>query len=297
MKRILQTLLEMATYLLAVGTVAIICGQLLKLLLGSSEDQPLLTRFLASGLIILFSVALVHLVMRRRGWTVYSNSGWHHGMANLRALGVGALAGFAMIAVTLAMLLLSRAGHFTSADGNTADYFRMFFPIFISISLLAIAEEVIFRGHILAKLTSLTGAAWANIVLSILFTAAHLGNEGSSILILFNIFLGSMVIGLVRFTRWGVPAAGGFHAAWNVTQVLAGATVSGETLPVPAIRLVTTGSGLMTGGAFGSEGSIWATLATTMMLTALILAASRLGIERAVPTPSTLLNRALQSEP
>ena len=292
MKKVLKFILDTAVYFLSVALVAVILALPLKLLLGPSEGTPIYLRLFVNGAILLIAVAIVHWIMRRRGWTSFSESGWFHGLANLKALGVGAIGGVIMIGLTLGLLLLSGSGKITGADGGFAEYANAFIPLFFSIGTLAIAEEVLFRGYLLAKLASLTGQAWANITISILFALAHLGNDGSNGLILLNIFLGSMVLGLVRFTRWGVPAAGGFHAAWNLIQVLLGSTLSGEVMPVPAVRLVTSGSLLTTGGPFGPEGSLWATVATLAILVALILAARRLNLERAVPLPSALFKRS-----
>lgn len=283
MKKTVRTIGELALYVLAVFALAILLSTLLKLITGPSEGRPEWIRFFVTGTLLLISVTVVHIIMRRRGHSQFSDDGWFRGLANLKPLAVGMLFGLAMILLAELLLLISGTGHFVRIDGGLGDYLGMFFPILISFSLLAFAEEALFRGYPFAKLTSLVGPVWTNVILSLLFAAGHLSNPGVSLLVPINIFLGSLVIGAVRGSKWGLPAAGGFHAAWNVTQVMLGATVSGVVSPMPAIRLVTDGPALLTGGEFGPEGSLWATFATLGFLIFLLRAPSQWKTRRALP--------------
>ncbi len=284
---VLRALRDLTAYGLAVGSIALLGGVLLRTLVGGGEGRPEWLRMLVTSLVILSSVGVVHAVMRWRGRTKYTGSGWLPGMQNLHGLTVGALAGLAMIAGCYALLFLSGAGRLVSTPGDAGDYLRMLIPVVASFGLLAAAEEILFRGYPLAKLASLTGPLWANVILSVLFAAAHLGNEGTTLLVTVNVFLGSLVAGLIRFSRYGIPAAIGFHAAWNLVQILLGATMSGMASPMPAVRLITRGLELWTGGEFGPEGSLWATLATLVMIGLIMLQAQRSGMRNALPIPAT----------
>jgi hypothetical protein len=66
----------------------------------------------------------------------------------------------------------------------------------------------------------------------------------------------------LRFTRGGIPAAWGFHFAWNFTQVLLGANLSLEGIDIPAMGYAPAGSTLLSGGSFGPEAGIGATIIT-----------------------------------
>jgi membrane protease YdiL (CAAX protease family) len=287
-----RTLLDLAAYGLAVGAVSALGGVLLRALLGTAEARPEWQRMLATGAIILLSVAIVHAFMIWRGRTTNIRSGWLRGLENVRGLTAGALAGLAMIAGCYGMLLASGIGRLVPAPGGPIDYLRMLIPVVVSFGLLAAAEEVLFRGYPLTKLALLTGPTWANVILSVLFAMAHLGSAGTTPLVMANVFLGSLTVGFLRFSRFGIPAAIGFHAAWNLAQLLLGGTISGMTSPMPAMRLVTEGPSLLTGAGFGPEGSLWATLATLAMLGLIKHRAEWLGLRGCLPTPAALRGRA-----
>ena len=103
-------------------------------------------------------------------------------------------------------------------------------------------------------------------VMSLLFAAAHLGSVGSSALALFNIVIGSVVMGSLRFTPGGIPAAWGFHLVWNCTQVLVGANLSVENLDGPGLVFIQSGPTMVSGWALGPEAGIGATVSTVVVL-------------------------------
>jgi hypothetical protein len=128
--------------------------------------------------------------------------------------------------------------------------------------LVALGEELIFRGYLLVNLRQGTGTVLAVGFSSILFGLFHALNPNFNLLALVNITLAGLVFAyawLVTGNLW-LPMA--YHFSWNFFQ---GPIFS---LPVSGARYgglleVVEGGGaaLITGGAFGPEGGLIGTVA------------------------------------
>lgn len=126
--------------------------------------------------------------------------------------------------------------------------------------LVSVNEEVFVRGYILPNLMDSMNRYIALLVSALIFTALHLFNPNVSVLGVSNIFLAGILLGISYiFTKnlW-FPIA--LHFSWNFFQgPIFGFKVSGinlETLISQSIN----GNELLTGGQFGFEGSIIATM-------------------------------------
>ncbi|PKQ61452.1 hypothetical protein BZG02_15985 [Labilibaculum filiforme] len=126
--------------------------------------------------------------------------------------------------------------------------------------LVAINEEVFVRGYLLRNFMDSMNKYIALIVSSLLFMALHLLNPNLSLVGTINIFLAGLLLGISYiFTKnlW-FPLA--LHFSWNFFQgPIFGFEVSG-TSSTPLITHSIQGSELITGGQFGLEGSIIATV-------------------------------------
>jgi len=131
-------------------------------------------------------------------------------------------------------------------------------------------EEVITRGWyqgvLSARYRPWTGVA----VSSLLFAVLHLTANPIALLnlLLFGLFLALYC--LREGSVWGVC---GWHTAWNWTQVkLFGLSVSGHNIPGGAlIDLNPVGNQYLSGGSFGPEGSIYATLIFAIGITIIVM--------------------------
>lgn len=140
---------------------------------------------------------------------------------------------------------------------------------FVMMVLVAIHEELTYRGYILQNLDADWGAIVALIASSILFGLFHGLNPNITPLALVNISLAGVLLAvcyLVTRELW-LPMA--FHFAWNFVQgPILSLPVSG--LATGGLLLIETdGSPLLTGGTFGPEGGLLNT--ATMSLGLLIL--------------------------
>jgi uncharacterized protein len=178
-----------------------------------------------------------------------------------RGLGVGAAWG---VGLALAVLALSVAGgaRLLVRAGPGESYLAVALPVAAGLAAGALLEELLFRGFPLARLAEAVGPEPASLLLALGFTVAHLGNPALSWLGLANIGLASLLLSAVFFSRFGLPGAFGLHLGWNAGLALAAdAPVSGLRFGLPVLEYAPGARGWLTGGAFGPEGGMAATVA------------------------------------
>lgn len=205
--------------------------------------------------VALFSVCVATLltvtVMERGRWTL--------GLAApprtvVRELLFGALFATLLIgAIDGLILLTTNLRHVRGGGFPWGELVAVFVPA-------AVHEELAFRGYLFQKLLGYRRVS-AYIFSALLFAAVHGGNRNVSWLALTNIALAGVMLGLAYELgrRLWFPIA--LHLVWNLASgPILGYEVSGNVSAMTLFR--TTGSGPMTltGGGFGLEGSVWATV-------------------------------------
>lgn len=123
--------------------------------------------------------------------------------------------------------------------------------------VVALAEEMLFRGYPQATLARLVGFWPAACLLSLVFGLVHRGNPGEGMLgLLAAALIGGVLCLSLRLSGslwWAI----GFHAAWDWAQAFFwGTPVSGFVLDGRLMRSRTLGDPLWSGGATGPEGSL-----------------------------------------
>ena len=136
-------------------------------------------------------------------------------------------------------------------------------PVIALMLLVALSEELVFRGYILLNLIR-SFNKWIALSLSSLgFACMHAGNPDISIAAFANLIIAGMVLGsgyLYTKSLW-FPIL--FHFAWNVFQgPVLGYQISGLHFS-SILQISVTGDDLITGGTFGFEGSILSLLLLT----------------------------------
>lgn len=152
-------------------------------------------------------------------------------------------------------------------DSETLRGVVISFGLFI---LVAFSEEILFRGYVQGLLRNHYGANVAIIHSSILFALLHMMNPGilSTPFTLINIFLIGIFFAVTREMTGGIWLPIGFHLTWNFFQGnIFGFAVSG-TDSKTIISITSQGNSFISGGEFGAEGSI---LATMIILIACII--------------------------
>jgi len=171
-----------------------------------------------------------------------------------RDLVLGTLAGFVMMA--LGFYLLVAFGEITIKSVQ-ADYIKIFSGIILFI-IVAINEELIFRGYILNNLMDSMPKYWALLASSVLFGILHLGNDNIDAIGFSNIILAGFLLGVsyVYTKSLWFPIA--LHFSWNYFQgTIFGYAVSGNTT-YSLIKQSRPADTIWNGGAFGFEASLTA---------------------------------------
>ncbi|MBX2897285.1 MAG: CPBP family intramembrane metalloprotease [Cyclobacteriaceae bacterium] len=132
--------------------------------------------------------------------------------------------------------------------------------------LVAVTEEVMFRGYILNNLTEKLSKNLAIILSSLIFAAFHLGNPHFGLIGFINIFLSGILMAIVYLNSKDLWAPIGVHFTWNLTQAVLGFAVSGRNDTGVFKLNYLSRVDYLTGGIFGIEGSL---LTTAISLTAI----------------------------
>jgi hypothetical protein len=130
------------------------------------------------------------------------------------------------------------------------------------LALPAAAEEVLVRGYPLRVLAAVAGPAVGVCLTSGVFALLHAGNPGLGAtgfasIVAAGLFLGALVV-RTGSLWWAVGA----HLGWNWgLAFLADVPLSGlEVVDAPGLESAVHGPAWLSGGAFGVEGSVLATL-------------------------------------
>jgi CAAX protease family protein len=174
-----------------------------------------------------------------------------------RGLGLGIVT--ALVTFGLSAIL----GHtrLEADQGTIGDYLRRFSGILLLLIPAALFEEIMFRGVAQVVLARAVGRWGAILLISGLFALAHVRNPNTTPLGLLNIGLAGVFLGAAFYLPGGIWTAWGAHVAWNATLAGLEAPVSGLPLQLPLINYSAGGPAWLTGGAFGPEGGLTASLA------------------------------------
>lgn len=181
-----------------------------------------------------------------------------------RGFGLGCLIGWAPAALALALSLVVGGARVLGDSGTTADYLGAILRTTLLLAPAALVEEVMFRGVSQVLLARVVGRGPAVLALSGLFAMAHVFNPNTTALGLVNIGLAGVFLGATFYTPGGLWAAWGAHLGWNATLAALDAPVSGLPFPIPLINYEPGGPPWLTGGTFGPEGGLLATVAIAL---------------------------------
>ncbi|CUS97715.1 CPBP family intramembrane glutamic endopeptidase [Candidatus Chrysopegis kryptomonas] len=166
----------------------------------------------------------------------------------------GLILGFVMI--TLVVIPNAIAGYYTYNFTPNQIYPQIFEALLFFV-LVALAEEILFRGYPFQRLIEATNPAIATVVFSLLFASAHIFNPNVNLISLANIFLAGLWLSsaYIKANSLWLPIS--LHFSWNFFQgYLYSLPVSGSTLIEPVFDVQINSENLISGGDFGPEGSI-----------------------------------------
>jgi len=144
--------------------------------------------------------------------------------------------------------------------------------LIIIFALVAVSEEVVFRGYILKNMLARYSKWFSILFSSLLFAALHVWNLHFGIIGFINIFLGGVLLAIAYLRSNDLSIPIGLHFSWNLVQAIFGFAVSGQQdTGVFSINYLDANE-LLTGGAFGLEGSI---MLIPVILVAILLFAKK----------------------
>ena len=169
------------------------------------------------------------------------------------AKGLGYGAGF-MLAVTLVMMLF---GFYKVAEVHQ-DVALPLVTAFMRFLMVAVCEEVLFRGILFRWIDEKWGFPIALVVSAILFGLVHIAQPGatwwSSLAIAIE---AGLLLGAAYKYAGNLWLPIGIHWAWNFVQGnIFGFEVSGGDAGDSLLKATVEGPDILTGGVFGAEASI-----------------------------------------
>lgn len=175
----------------------------------------------------------------------------------LKNLAIGMALGSVLQSLTILVIYLN--GSYSVLSINPITFIIP--PLTIAFTS-AIFEEILLRGIIFRIMEERLGSYLALGISAIIFGGMHLLNPNSSVIVGIGLAIqaGLLLGAAYIFARnlW-FPIA--IHFAWNFTQAaIFGANVSGNAISKTLISSNIQGAKYITGGEFGPEGSIQATL-------------------------------------
>ena len=179
---------------------------------------------------------------------------------------VGITLGVVLQCLTILVIYLNNG--FKVVSINPVSFIIIPFTVAFTV---AIFEEILLRGIIFRIVEEKLGSTIALIISAIIFGGLHLANPNSSFVaaVCIAVFAGLLLGAAYMYTRnlW-FPIA--IHFAWNFMQSgIFGAITSGNEKTSSFLVTQITGPKLITGGEFGPEATIQATVLG--LITALVL--------------------------
>jgi membrane protease YdiL (CAAX protease family) len=218
------------------------------------------TRYLGHSIMLLAAVSatgILQIMIDGRPFSAVGLARYSHWVTHALA---GAVLGIGLVAAAWSAMCTAGIVHMAPGPDSGSALFLMFVENILLFALIAFAEELLMRGYpMLALMERLP--AWAAVALtSLVFTASHIWNPHISVIPLINIFLAGVLLGCARVRTGSLWPAIGLHFGWNYAQgAIFGIPVSGLDQH-GIVSTVITGPSIWTGGPFGLEGSLPATI-------------------------------------
>jgi membrane protease YdiL (CAAX protease family) len=268
---------------------------------------------LASGLVFALPFGLAGLALLRFGLLPRLGDSFPPGRDRAgRASLTGFTAAFALLLASVVPPAL--LGAFRPGASGYAPFVPVPGPAALSsapftfgfLALLSLEEELLFRAFFFTLLAALAlslgrllfgslarldgpararraGRRWlaagliADAVQSLGFALLHAGNPNVTPLALLNIGLAGAVLGWLYWGEGGLFGCWTFHALWNSALAALALPVSGMAFGPPLLPAGIAGAGLplLSGGAFGPEGSLLNTVGLATVLALLVRRSAR----------------------
>jgi len=252
---------------------------------GGVLGNPLAGALLAVSLVMLVSWVMTRFLNRK---SLSAIGLWFHD-STLRELGLGMLLGFVMMSGIVLVELALGYIHVAWRGLTLVEAARVIAVSGVTFALAACAEELVFRGYVFQTLMHMITFAPAVAVMSLLFGMGHFFNPHATLLGTANVILAGVWLSFAYLKTRGLWLPFGLHFAWNFSQTTIYAfPTSGLALEDRTLwTLEQTGPDWITGGAFGPEGGVLASIAL-LLGTWYILKSRQLAAQEGIITLDSL---------
>ena len=179
----------------------------------------------------------------------------------LKELGRGFLIGAVQFSLVVVLLLVTGTGSLKFGQVNLQSliFVLAIIPFWI---LQGGTEELLTRGWLFPAVSAKSNIFIGILISSTLFGALHLFNPGVTVLSIINIILDGIFACFLMLKYDNMWVLAGMHGAWNFVQGnIYGIQVSGQGASTSILNYSSQSSvDLLSGGVFGAEGSIFATI-------------------------------------
>ena len=206
----------------------------------------------------IIGIWIVHQKIFRRS-TAFS--GWNSQRAVFDSVG-GVILGFGIITSGFIILIISGQIGVSTINWNSF----LFFGFMIFFLIQSSVEEFVVRSFLLPTIANRFNVATGLISTSLIFTLLHLSNPNVTALSLTNLFLAGILLGVTFLYFKNIYFPIGLHFGWNFFQgSFYGFEVSGLDV-YSYIDSKEVGIDAISGGQFGLEGSVVATILMLMLI-------------------------------
>ena len=190
-----------------------------------------------------------------------------------RELWAGFLIGGGALAAAVGVMAAAGWITFRPAEGTVSLLATVLFADLLVLAVRAAAEEALFRGYPFQVLVQWIGPIAATLIASAAFAVAHAANPNVGTLGLINIFLAGVLLSVAYLRTRSLWFATAVHLGWNWTMAsVFHLPVSGfDDFATPLYEAAVTGPEWVTGGAFGPEGGVAASIALALATLAIFV--------------------------
>lgn len=155
--------------------------------------------------------------------------------------------------------LLAGTGHLDVRPRVEGSWGTLLFYL-VTLLIAATGEELIFRGYVFQLLIEKAGPFATILPMGILFGLAHGQNPNSTKLAIANTILWGVLLGAAFLLSRDLWLPIGLHFGWNAVLPLFGVNLSGLTIDVSRYTYRWDVSPIWSGGDYGPEGGLLATI-------------------------------------
>jgi uncharacterized protein len=195
--------------------------------------------------------------------------GLQGGLASFLNFSLGFSAAAAAASLMLLAPLIAGTGHLVVQKNTSVSWDTLLFYLF-SLVIAATGEEMIFRGYAFQLLIEKIGPFATILPVAVIFGLTHASNPHASKIGLLNTVLWGIVLGFAFLRSHDLWLPIGLHFGWNVILPLFGVNLSGLTIEVTRYHYQWDLLPLWSGGDYGPEGGLLATIFVAALFFALL---------------------------